>query len=32
MPMIVSKSERDAWLAGELDVATPPELEAETAE
>jgi putative SOS response-associated peptidase YedK len=29
MPMIVSPHERDAWLAGELDIATPPELEAE---
>jgi putative SOS response-associated peptidase YedK len=32
MPMIVSRSERDAWLACELDVATPPELEAEKIE
>ncbi|GAB3219265.1 SOS response-associated peptidase [Algoriphagus aestuariicola] len=32
MPMLVSRTERDLWLAGELDVATPPELEAEKAE
>jgi putative SOS response-associated peptidase YedK len=31
MPMIVPKSERDAWFAEELVLASAPELEAETA-
>jgi putative SOS response-associated peptidase YedK len=31
MAMILPKSERDAWLAEELVVASAPELEAETA-
>jgi putative SOS response-associated peptidase YedK len=32
MPMIVPRSERDLWLAGELEIATHPELEAEKVE